>query len=267
MASIYDQIYAELGAQYNPQEELVRKRQTELPGMVAAEEKGLEAKQGQAFDDITAGAQRRGLGFSGIPLGEQAKYTSTEYLPALARLKQSARDQATSLEEVLLGIRERRGTQARQLDQQQQDRAEQQRQFNENLAFQREQAAAQQRASASSAGGLGGDALAALLGGGGQTPAPSMQRRSDGGFNFNVGGQSISAADYARNAGKSFRSVLQEMANQGDVGARIGLKYLGDDFGVNAQKLNRLAAENIDGKQYSRQQVESILKALTWGQR
>lgn len=117
------QVLSELDTVYNPQIESVRKRQALIPGQIKSEEAGLQAKQTQAFDDILGGARRRGLGFSGIPLGEQARYTSTEYLPTLARLRQSGREQAMSLEDAILGIQERRGTQAQGIYQAEQDRA------------------------------------------------------------------------------------------------------------------------------------------------
>lgn len=144
-----EQIISELNPTYNPQVESLRQRQGLIPGQIESEEKGLQAKQETAFGDILGGARRRGLGFSGIPLGEQARYTSTEFLPALARLRQSGREQAMSLEDAINGIMERRNTLAQQLQQGDQQRdlaerqfAEQQRQFNEQLAAQRRAAAA-----------------------------------------------------------------------------------------------------------------------------
>lgn len=137
-----DQIIAELNPTYEPQIQSLRSRQALIPKQIAEEEKGLQAKQETAFGDILGGARRRGLGFSGIPLSEQARYTSTEFLPALARLRQQGKEQAFSLEDAILGISERRNTLAQQLRQQEIDRAEQMRQFNESLAEQQRQRAA-----------------------------------------------------------------------------------------------------------------------------
>lgn len=119
-----DQIMAEIDPVYSKQVNSIKQRQASLPGQIKAEEQGLEAKQTQAFDNILGGARRRGLGFSGIPLGEQAEYTASEYLPALARLRQTGREQALSLEDAILGIQERRQNQAlgmRQYEQQRYD--------------------------------------------------------------------------------------------------------------------------------------------------
>lgn len=141
-----DSILGELNSTYDPQIKSIQARQAAIPGQVQAEEQGLQAKQENAFGDIVNGARRRGLGFSGIPLSEQARYTSTEFLPALARLRQSGREQAMSLEDALNGVYERRNTLGNQIYQNEQSAAEQRRQFDTNLAFQREQQAAQQRA-------------------------------------------------------------------------------------------------------------------------
>lgn len=174
MARTLSQIIAELKPTYAPQEKALRERQALIPQQIAEEEKGLQAKQTQAFGDIVSGARRRGLGFSGIPLSEQAQYTSTEFLPALARLRGQGREQALSLEEAILGIGERRNTLAQQLRQGELDRAEQQRQFNKNLQLQREQMRQQERLARSSGGGGGGGDIMATLGsifggGGGST--------------------------------------------------------------------------------------------------
>lgn len=145
-----DQIIAELNPTYDPQIQSLRQRQSLIPNQLASDEQALGAKQQQAFGDILNGARRRGTGiaFGGIPLSEQARYTSTEYLPALARLRQSGQEQALSLEDAINGIYERRNNLAQQLRQNEVSQSEQQRQFNENLALQREQLAAQQRAAA-----------------------------------------------------------------------------------------------------------------------
>jgi hypothetical protein len=216
MARTLDQVLAELSPQFDPQINSVRQRQAEIPGMIQAEEAGLGAKQEQAFGNILGGARQRGLGFSGIPLGEQAKYTATEYMPALARLRQSGREQAMSLEDAILGIQERRGSLAQQLRQGDLDRDEQQRQFDQNMAFQREQAnraaAASRAASAKPSyrptGGGGG-------GGGGGGQARVIQNGAD--FQFrNAGGAPITAAQYAQATGMDIRDVLYKMASAGD---------------------------------------------------
>lgn len=152
-----DQILSELNPIYDPQIKSIKARQAELPGQLQAEEQGLQAKQTQAFDDILGGARRRGLGFSGIPLGEQARYTATDYLPALARLRATGREQQMSLEDAIFGIQERRGTFAQQIRQAEEDRYAQELENERNRQ-------AQLRAAQLSAPTLGN------LGGGGTRP-------------------------------------------------------------------------------------------------
>jgi hypothetical protein len=146
------QITRELNNVYNPQVKLLQDKQAAIPGQIQTEETGLQAKQTQAFDDILGGARRRGLGFAGIPLQEQAKYTSTEFLPALARLRQQGNEQKMSLEEAILGVRERQNNMAYQTregilsrEMAMRQLREQQRQFNES----------QRAAARASAGGSG----------------------------------------------------------------------------------------------------------------
>jgi hypothetical protein len=228
------QILSELDNTYNPQVDSIRQRQALIPGQIQAEEQGLQAKQGQAFDDILGGARRRGLGFAGIPLQEQAKYTATEYMPALARLKQSGREQAMSLEDAILGIQERKNTMGQQIFQQEQDRAEQARQFN-----------------AKQGGGFqwptgGGNVQGAAT-------SATATKRADGGFNFtDAAGRPISAAAFAAAKGLPFRQLLSDMAKQGDAGAKTALGFVGDDFGYDAKKINS-------------QSLAELYNNLVWG--
>lgn len=153
------QIIAELQPTYSPQIKSLQSQQALIPSRIAEQEKGLQAKQTQAFDTILGGARQRGLGFSGIPLAEQAKYTSTEFLPALANLRQQGNTERLSLQDAILGITERRNTLAQQLLQQERDRAEQKRQFNLSLQEQRAS-----RAAAGSGGGGFSPSLGDLFG-------------------------------------------------------------------------------------------------------
>lgn len=231
-----EQVLASLDSVYSPQVESVRKRQSLIPQQVQAEEQGLEAKKTQAFGDILGGARRRGLGFSGIPLGEQATYTATEFLPALARLKQSGREQAMSLEDAILGIQERRNAQGQQIYQYETSLAEQRRQFNEQQKLARE--TARQSAAA-------GNSWLNALGGGNESPFGAIQRQ-DKGFNFTDSlGNPISAAAYAAATGTPFRQILQTMANAGDTGAKTALGFVGDDFGYDPRKVNNESLANL----------------------
>lgn len=167
------QVMKSLGGVYNPQVSLLQKRQSGIPQSIQAEETALGAKQTQAYDEILGGARRRGLGFAGIPLQEQAKYNSTEYMPALARLKQSGREQAMSLEEAILGVRERQTGMANQIREGMLSRAmankqmrEERRRFDLQLAeSRRASAAAASAASAMPSFGFGGEVGGGSTGG------------------------------------------------------------------------------------------------------
>lgn len=224
-----DQIVSSLGSVYDPQVQSIRNQQNLIPESVANEEKGLQAKQTQAFDDILGGARRRGMGFAGIPLAEQAKYTSTEFLPALARLRQDARQKQMSLEDAILGINERRNTSAQQIYQNELNLDEQRRQFDENLRFQREQMAAQQRAAAASSfsPSFGNSAPS---GGGSKLPA-GMEARTDKlgkftGFNFTVNNKPVSAAQYAAANKIPIGDLLYRMGESGDTTAQSAYNWI-----------------------------------------
>lgn len=244
-----DQIYKSLGSVYDPQTALIKRQQADIPTQIAAEEQGLQAKQTQAFGDILGGARQRGLGFAGIPLAEQAKYTSTEFLPALARLRQGGREQATSLEQAILGINERRRTFAQEIRESALSRAmeakrlaEEKRQFNESLKLQRQQAAA--------AGSGGGSFTFGDFGGSGSAgpksgSATALQRK-DKGFNFvDKNGRPISAAAYAAAKGMPFRKLLETMARAGDRGAKTALGFVGNDYGYDPRKIVNSSLANL----------------------
>ena len=211
MAQTLDQIIKSLDASYNPSRKLINQQIAALPGQENADISGLNATKDQAFNDITNGARDRGMGFSGIPLSEQATYTASNFLPAVAKTKQAYTNQKTSLLDSLnnLGIDQRKTALGTQQQQQQ-------------LDFQREQLAAQQRAQAkqdalmsSLYGGGGGSAAAPV------TPAAMMIKRPNGGFNFSDStGKAISAASYASMNKVPIGTLLHQMASQGDTYAK-----------------------------------------------
>lgn len=113
MARTFEQVLAEVNAQSDPQRQPILQQIADLPRQQKAEEASLGAQKDQAFTDILDGSRRRGLGFSGIPLGEQAKFAATEYAPAVARLKTGFTQQATSLRGALADIGRNNYTTAR----------------------------------------------------------------------------------------------------------------------------------------------------------
>lgn len=164
MARSLDQILAEVTARSDPQRQIVLNQVSQLPAQQAADEASLAAKKDQAFEDITAGARRRGLGFSGIPLGEQAKYTATDYAPALANLKTSYGGRKATLESALADIGRSDYTTAY-------DIFDRERTFDENQRrYNLEQGAASR--AAASAGASQGNPFAGLFGNIGNSNQP-----------------------------------------------------------------------------------------------
>lgn len=217
-----------------------------IPGQIDAEIKGLEGKQTQAFDNILQGARNRGLGFAGIPIAEQAQYTASEFLPAVARTKQAGINERMSLQQALNDINLDQRKTAMGLWQQEQDRAQ-------ALQLERERRAAEERARAAAAASSWAPSLGGL-GGGSSASKAGMVRKKDGGFAFTDSqGRPVSAAIYAAATGKPFRQLLQEMASAGDKGAKQALGFVGDDFGYDPGKLQ------------NRQDLANIYNSLIWG--
>lgn len=251
-----DQILAENASIYNPQVQSLQTQIQTIPTQLAAQESGLAAKQQEAFGDILSGARRRGTGiaFGGIPLAEQSKYTASTYMPALAQLKQAGIQQQTSLQDAINTVRERQQSAA--LGQQQ---YEQQR-YDAYQNSLRQAAAAQANI---------GQYLQALGGGGATVPTTqSLQMpKIQTGKNFGTGGSTFTFTDYsgkpinaaqyvqlynASNPASSltYRQLLQQMANEGDVNAKTALDFVGDDykFGEAPENLkNALSAVGATG--------------------
>ncbi len=122
-----EQITRQLAKSDKPAENLLKQQIAALPGQFEGQKAGLQAQQQEAFGNILSGAKRRGLKFSGIPLAEQAKFTSTQFLPALANLENTIAQQRAGLQGSLADITRQRGQLAQQLFQTELDRAAQER--------------------------------------------------------------------------------------------------------------------------------------------
>lgn len=82
-----NQLIKEQSRAIQPQLDLIDKDVATLEASGAAKEAGLRATQQQEFGNIEQRAQDKGMFFSGFSPDEQAKYTATTFLPALAELQ------------------------------------------------------------------------------------------------------------------------------------------------------------------------------------
>lgn len=220
-------IVKELDAGYNPSRDIINKQIKALPGMAESEISGLKATQAESFDNILAGARGRGMGFSGIPIQEQAQYTASQFLPAVARVRQAQNDKQSTLLGALADVNRTQLSEASRIREAELNRDEQIRQFNE------QQAAAERARQAAARASSGGFNTGLLNNAPKSTPkAASAARRADGGYNFtDAGGKPISAARYAQLMGKSIGEVLYTMGSSGDQYAQQLYNQLkGDPF-------------------------------------
>lgn len=135
MAKSIDDIIKELDAGYDPSRKLINERLSALQPEADAEIAGLAAQERDYYDNtIMAGARQRGIGFSGIPEGDRAKFGASAFLPAVARVKSSQNDRKLSLTEALTNTNLEQRQTAMKLRQQELDREEQQRQFDAQIA-------------------------------------------------------------------------------------------------------------------------------------
>lgn len=231
MARTLDQIIKEIGSPYGRQIKNLKQRAADIPGQIKAEQAGLEATQKEAFGEILGGARRRGIGFSGIPLGEQAQYTATQFLPAVARLKQTGREQAMSLQDAISGIQQQRNQYAQSLRQAELNREEAARQAAAARATAARAAAAQ---SADLSRYFQQDPQPPR-----QQPAARYEETEPGSFAFyDSANRPITAAQFAKANNQELGDVLYEMGQRGDK--------------VAAQVYNQLAQVANDEAVYNR---------------
>lgn len=190
MARALNDILTELNSVYQPQKDLYNTQINQLDPAMQAEDKGLEAQKQDSFQQITNGANRRGLLFSGIPLQEQAQYVGASYLPAVANLKAKYAQQRFNLQDALAKIGQQQYGQAYDMY---------------NTEIQRDEAARAARAASAGSGvpsfGGGGAGVTIRTGNQGAAPQGSLrdrwQQEAQGGdWNAQV------ALNYAGNDGR-----------------------------------------------------------------
>jgi len=210
MARTLDQIIAELAPTYKPQVESLQKQQQLIPQQTQAAIGSADAAQSQAYENILGGARQRGLGFSGIPLAEQAKYASTVYAPAVLNAKTQGQQNALSLQDAILGVQERQRSTGQGIYQTEQAQAYDERQKALDRAFQSSEAAKNRAAANQQAD------LSKYF-----TPQTRYEQKAPGDFAFyGADNKPITAAQYAKSSGVKIGDVLRSMGEAGDQTAK-----------------------------------------------
>ena len=251
-----DQILTELQPIYQPQIANLEAQRALIPQQTEANIKSAESAQTKAYEDILTGARRRGLGFSGIPLGEQAQYASNVFAPSILSARATGQSQALSLQDAINQIYERQRTQAEGIRQFDTSMAENMRQANLSAASARSQFSP----TYNPPNPVNPTA----------TDNPYLPRKNyskESGYQFiDAYGVPLTAADYSmlmRNqfsSGQTYRQLLQEMAGKGDANATIALNYVGDDYkfgGAPEQYRTALEALGATGKYMTPQQTKN----------
>lgn len=188
MARELSDIIKELDTVYNPLKQAARDEYNkEVPLVEAdlqAQEQGLQRAKENAFGDIDTRANRRGMFFSGIPLKEQAQYVGSDFLPAVASLKNRYFSKKNSLYDAMMraitGYDAEASNKAMGIRQNELALDEERRQFEARMAFEREQAA---RAAAGGGGAGGISPSLGFTGTGGGSPTVSSQQATMGKIN------------------------------------------------------------------------------------
>ena len=245
MARTLDQILSELSTTYAPSAQTIQSQMDLVPGQTAANISAADAAQTKAYQNILTGAQQRGIGFSGIPLGEQANYASTVYAPAVLQAKNQGQQNVLTLQDAL-----------NKLNLSQYDTALKIRQQDIDNEFKQQQLDAQRAASAASQWTPTYTP---------PNPTPDSQsggvqvgysRGANGSFNFTDSvGHQLNATQYALATNQNPRTVLQMMANAGDSGAKQALNFVG---GLNADNTIQ-----YDPTKVTQQWQADLFRALT----
>lgn len=237
MARALAQILKEISASYNPQRDVLNKQIGTLDPQMQAEQTGLESAKRDAFQQITDQSNRRGLLFSGIPISEQAGYTGSSFLPAVANLKAKYAQQRFNLQDALAGLDTSAYKDAYGVYEQELSR----------------DAAAARAGGGGASPSFGGASVLGAETSGASAPNVSYQQKANGGFAFyDASGRPISAAQYSVASGIPFRTLLQQMAASGDGGAKSALGFVGNDYGYNPNAVNN-------------QSVANLYNSLVWG--
>jgi len=114
-------IMKESDSYYQPKKDLYNQQLSQTDPQQQAEVQGLQQQQQDTFSQIRDQAQRRGLFFSGIPIAEQARYTGSQFLPAVANLQSKYAQQRSGLQGALADLGSQQYSDAMGVQQKQKD--------------------------------------------------------------------------------------------------------------------------------------------------
>ena len=134
MAQQLQDIINSLNSVYDPQKQLINQQMQAIPGQFQAQQAGLDQQKTNAFNGIDSNANARGVLYSGAPIAEQQRYLGTDYLPAVANLKNQQQNQTFGLQNQYNALGQAQNQQAQGVVNTQLDREQQDRQFQQQLA-------------------------------------------------------------------------------------------------------------------------------------
>lgn len=189
--------YNQLAPIYEPQIASLKAQEASLAPQYQAQKSALEQARINAFRNISNTASARGMAFSGFTPEQEAQYTGTTYLPAMANLEtQQLKSKQSLIDAINAANADRYAKSLGYYESAQQAEAANQ----AAIEAARIKATATNRSSGSSGGGGGSGTFET---GFYYTPSKS------GGYSFyNDKGKPVTAYTYAANTGQSIRSLL-----------------------------------------------------------
>lgn len=109
----YASAYKSLGSVYDPQVKQVNTQIAQLAPQEQAQLSALDQAKANAFRDIGAQANSRGMLFSGFTPDQEAVYTGTKYLPAVAQTRATFQNSRNSLLDTINKLNAARAADAR----------------------------------------------------------------------------------------------------------------------------------------------------------
>jgi len=164
----YDQANASLGTTYDPQVQALQAQNPQIDQQLTTTLSSLDQAKVNAFRDITNSANSKGMLFSGFSPDQQATYTGTKYLPAVANARTSAQNAKNTLLDRINTINTNRQNQARGIVSTAQTAAQ-------NYSLKQQQIAAS-RVSSSGGGSSSGRSSSGSSGGSAPTAAQLKQQ-------------------------------------------------------------------------------------------